>query len=82
LPDLQIITDPANGLLAPPAIAVAVNGKQIVGRGRVTAMRQRRRRRHADRGDGAIGPVDPIRRMNVVMAVQDEVVAVPLQQRA
>ena len=40
----------AHGLHAAPFVAVARDRKQIVGRGRIMPVRQRRRRRHADRG--------------------------------
>ena len=62
-------------------IAVALDRKQIIGRGRIAAVRERRCRGHADRGYLAVGAVEPHRRMNVVVAVQDQLDAVPFQQR-
>ena len=44
-------------------------------------MRDRGCRRHADHGYGALRPLDPYRGMNVIMPVQDQLHAVPLQKR-
>ena len=45
-------------------------------------VRQRRGRWHADHGNLAAGAFDPHRRMDVVVAVQDQFDAAPLQHRA
>ena len=78
LRDTQAVADASHGLLAAPGITVALDRKQIVGGGRIMAVRQRRRRRHADRGNFAVRAVEPHGRMDVVVAVQNEVDAVPL----
>src|ERR1700733_1584762 len=53
--DPQLFINAPHGLLASPGTAVVVDAKQIIGRGGVAAMRERGRRRHADRGDVAVG---------------------------
>src|SRR6476661_8665578 len=75
----QFIVDASYRLLAPPRITIALDREQIVRRSRVAAMRDRRCRGHADCGYRALRPVDPYRRMNVVMPVQDQFHAVLLQ---
>ena len=85
LPDLldaEVSVDAPHGLFAPPFFAVALDRKQIIGRRRIMPVCQRRGRRHADHGDLAVGAFDPDRRMNVVVAVQDQFHAVPFQHGA
>ena len=80
--DAEVGVDGAYGLHAAPFVAVARDRKQIIRRGRIMPVRQRRRRRHADGGDLAVGAFEPHRRMDVVVAVQDQFDAAPLQHGA
>ena len=80
--DAKVGVDGAYGLHTAPFFAVARDRKQIIRCGRIVPVRQRRRRRHADRGDLAVGAFEPHRRMDVVVAVQDQFDATPLQHRA
>ena len=61
LPDAQRIVDASNSLLASPGGTITRDRKQIIGRPRVAAMRDRRGGRHADRGDRALRPIEPYR---------------------
>ena len=63
--------DATDRLFAPPRRTVACDREQVIRRRRIAAMRDRGRRGHADHGDGAVRPVDPYGRMNVIMAVED-----------
>src|SRR6201992_2552073 len=78
--NVQLFIDAPHGLRASPGTAVAVDAEEIIGGGGVAAMRERGRRRHADRRDGAVRAVDPYRRMNVVVPVQDQVHAMAFQE--
>src|SRR6266852_6383340 len=79
LPDAPRIVDSAHGLFAPPRSTFALDCKQVVGRGWIAAMCDRGCRGHADRGYRAVRSVDPYRRMNVIMPVQDQLHAVLLE---
>src|ERR1700722_8162123 len=81
LPDTQRLIHAAHSLLAPPRRTLALDRKQVICRGRIAAMRERRCGGHADNGYRTIRPIDPYRRMNVTVAVQDQFHAVALQQR-
>jgi len=81
LSDTQGIIDAPYGLFAAPRRAVARDRKQIVGRGGIAAVGHRGRRRYADRGDRAGWSIDPYRRMEVIVPVQDQVDAVSFEQR-
>src|SRR6266702_948270 len=75
-----VIPKAADALLQPPRLALARDRKQIISRCRIMPMRQRRGRGDADRRDFCLRTLEPHRRMNVVMAVQDQVHAVLAEQ--